>query len=116
MARRSTSQRAIDKRCFPIRVRFALPSDRMGYPDGAKMTEWLRQSLPQGDFAEHPDSGSSFHEAFAVYFRRVPDAQRFIDAFPVPNWPMAPDRQATPAQPCKQVAALSNPFRPLFAN
>jgi hypothetical protein len=46
------------------------------------MTAWLRQSLPQGDFAEHPDSGSSFHEAFAVYFRGVPDAQRFIDAFP----------------------------------
>ena len=82
MGRRSTPQRAIDERCFPIRVRFAVPSDGMGYPDGAKMTAWLRENLPKGGFAQHPDSGSSFREAFAVYFRKVSDAQRFIDAFP----------------------------------
>jgi len=54
----------------------------MGYPDGSKMAAWLRENLPQGDFAQHSDSGSSFREAFAVYFRRVPDAQQFVDAFP----------------------------------
>jgi hypothetical protein len=82
MGRRSTPQRAIDERCFPIRVRFAMPSHGMGYPDAAKMAVWLQQSLSRGDYAQHPDSGSSFREAFAVYFRSVADAQRFVDAFP----------------------------------
>jgi hypothetical protein len=82
VARRSTPQRAVDDRCFPIRVRFALPSHGMGYLGGFNMAAWLQDNLLPSDFAQHPDSGPSFREAFAVYFRRVSDAQRFVNAFP----------------------------------
>lgn len=82
MAGRSTPQRTIDERCFPIRVRFVVPASRTAYADAGKMIFWLQDHLPKGDFAQHPDSGSSFREAFAVYFRRLSDAQRFVDAFP----------------------------------
>jgi len=82
LVRRSTSQRVIDERCFPIRVRFVLPADGMGYPYASKMVTWLQDNLPRGDFVQHPDSGSAFQESFAVYFRRLADAQGFVDAFP----------------------------------
>jgi hypothetical protein len=82
MARRSTPQRTIDERCFPIRVRFVIPATGMGYPEVTRMEAWLQANLPSGDFAKHPDSGTSFREAFAVHFRRLSDAHRFVEAFP----------------------------------
>lgn len=54
----------------------------MGYAGAGKMAGWLQENLPKGDFAKHSDSCSSIREAFAVYFRSVADAQRFVDAFP----------------------------------
>jgi hypothetical protein len=53
-----------------------------GWIQHGGMAAWLQDNLLPSDFAQHPDSGSSFREAFAVYFRRVSDAQRFVNAFP----------------------------------
>jgi hypothetical protein len=83
-----------------------VPSDGMGYPDAAKMAAWLQQSLPRGDYAQHPDSGSSFREAFAVYFRSVADAQRFVDAFPGAELADGTVSAGYTSPSCHQVGAL----------
>jgi hypothetical protein len=84
MARRSTPQSRTDDLAFPVRVKFAVPGCGIASIHdtlGERMREWLRRELPPGDHAWH-SALSLGTNACAIYFRRVNDAQRFVEAFP----------------------------------
>jgi hypothetical protein len=84
MARRSAPQSKTDDLAFPVRVKFAVPGCGIASIHdtlGERMREWLRRELPAGDHAWH-GAVSRGTNACAIYFRRVQDAQRFVEAFP----------------------------------
>ena len=77
---RSTPQRDIDDDAFPIRVKVRVPSTGLGTML-TDMLLWLSTEVGPGDYAQHPVR-SYGGGATAIYFRRIGDAARFIDAFP----------------------------------
>jgi hypothetical protein len=81
MVRRSTPQKVIDERSFPVRLKIWVPENGFGQ-DLSKMILWLQDNLPRGDFADHQGGLTGLRETLAFYFRNVTDAQRFLDAFP----------------------------------
>ena len=86
MVRRSTPQRDIDERAFPVRVLILVPKEGFGLLLGSDLTtinSWLDREVGRGDYAHH--SGGSFggaRERTAFYFRGPDDASRFLQAFP----------------------------------
>ncbi len=81
MTRRSPRQRDIDDQAFPIRVKVAVPRSGFGNELNC-MYAWLRDQVGRGDWAQHPGRTLG-GEAMAFYFRRVADADRFLEAFPL---------------------------------
>ena len=89
MARRTTPQSKTDDLAFPVRVKFAVPGGGLRSIDDTldvRLREWLARELGRGAYACHaaPSLGTF---ASAVYFRRVADALRFVEAFP--EWELA---------------------------
>jgi hypothetical protein len=106
VVRRSTTQRAIDERCFPIQVRFVLPAAGLGYTEAGRMTAWLQDDLPQGDFAEHPESGSSFRDASQCTSAGCPMLNASLILSPVRTWLTEQRWPATQALPCHRGGAV----------
>ena len=77
MVQRTPPKSRQDDRKFPIRLKFKLPEG--GQRAGGWLIEnWLRDNLGDQDHAVHTMGGLEY----AVYLRRVADAQRLVDAFP----------------------------------
>lgn len=81
MSRRSTSQFKLDDLVYPIRLKFIVPQGGMRTIPGDRQA-WLRDNLDHLAWAWGPAQGRGT-QAVAYYFRRLVDAQRFMDAFPV---------------------------------
>jgi hypothetical protein len=80
MTRRSSPQSKKDDLAFPVRVKFVVPPDGL-WRIGQELRDWLKRELPPGDHAWHSAQSLGTH-ATAIYFRRVSDALRFVEAFP----------------------------------
>jgi hypothetical protein len=80
MARRTTQQSKTDELAFPVRVKVAVPDYGMGR-ELDDIRDWLKAELGSDQFAVHPTPGLG-GSAAAYYFRTVPAALRFFDAFP----------------------------------
>lgn len=80
MPRRSSPRQKTDDLAFPVRVKLAVPPHGLG-PAYDRMHDWLRRELGPGDYACHAAPGVGCDTA-AFYFRTVPAARRFVDAFP----------------------------------
>ena len=80
MSRRSTSSGKRNELVFPFRVKFVVPDTGLGFALD-RMLEWLQREIGREDSAHgsQPGMGCS---TLAVYFRRVDDLVRFLDAFP----------------------------------
>ena len=81
MVRRSTPQRIVDDRAFPVRIKVRTQGTCLGAL-ASETVYWLQDNLPRGDFATHSTGDRTNLDASSFYFRRVEDAQRFLDAFP----------------------------------
>ena len=80
MNRRSVAQKIADDRVWPIRVYVVVPGNGFSGA-GIDPHAWLIKELGLAGFAWHATGRMSDHVA-AVYFRTLPDLQRFLDAFP----------------------------------
>lgn len=78
MVRRSTPQRQVDERAFPVRILFY--EKDIAVVNYMRIHEWLMMHMRRGDYAEHggPDRCS---RTVAYYFRTTEDAHRFRSAF-----------------------------------
>src|SRR5688572_26008211 len=81
MVRRSQSQFKVDDRAYPIRVKFVVP-ERGLHGLSQRAHDWLKGELGHLAWGWGPAHSSACNQATAYYFRRLPDAQRFVDAFP----------------------------------
>ena len=80
MTRRSTPQKKIDDRSFPVRLRMQVPPLGQG-PGYMTMHAWLKDNIGIGNYAAHAEHGPSI-AADLFYFRTAEDARRFVAAFP----------------------------------
>ena len=80
MSRRSTPQKAVDDRSWPIRVCIVVPGSGFS-GEGIDPHSWLIKELGLSGFAYH-SAGRMSRDVSAVYFRILQDAQCFFDAFP----------------------------------
>lgn len=88
MSRRSTPQREIDERAFPVRLRILVPEMGFGrlygdHPDS--IHAWLDREVGRADYAQHSGgrSGDRNRDQTAFYFRHPLAAARFLEAFPM---------------------------------
>jgi len=81
MVCRSTPQRTIDDRAFPIRLKIVVPRGGLGNVLN-EMIVWLQDNLPRGDFAQRSGGWVGTVDSAAFYFRSLDDAQRFRARFP----------------------------------
>lgn len=81
MTRRRPAQRDIDDKAFPIRVKVRVPPSGLGIII-ADLELWLAAEVFPGEYAHH-HSQTLGGDAMAFYFRRMKDAGRFLDAFPM---------------------------------
>lgn len=77
MVRRSTPQRIIDDRAFPIRVQIAVPARGVG-PD---FHDYMRDEIGTLNWASH-GGASKRGNTMCVYLRRTADLLQFLDRFP----------------------------------
>lgn len=83
MSRRSTPQRLLDERAFPVRLRFIVPELGLGRTADA-MYAWLAENVGRGNYAVH-SAGRDLPGAWdgmAVHLRRAADAAALVEAFP----------------------------------
>jgi hypothetical protein len=80
MSHRSTAQRGIDDRAFPLRVKLRIPPNGLGNLLTDALA-WLRVEVGRGDFVQH-GAETLGGDATAIYFRRPGDLTRFLEAFP----------------------------------
>lgn len=78
MTRRSTPQKTLDDKRFPLVAYFRVPE---GGTSGAGIDphHWLQRNLGTGQYALH-GAGRPSRDVIAVYFRRVADLLAFIAA------------------------------------
>ena len=79
--RKSSTKFEIDDRAYPIRVKLVVPEGGMQTIEG-KRDVWLNDTLGPEAWSWGPAHSSACRQATAYYFRKLTDAQRFIDAFP----------------------------------
>ncbi len=80
VSRHGHRQAQIDDLAFPIRVKLAVPGTGLGNVL-SDMARWLAAELGPGEYAEW--SGQTLGgNADVIHFRRVEDADRFLQAFP----------------------------------
>jgi hypothetical protein len=78
---RSTPQKRLDKRAFPVRVHVLVPG--RGFENLLlDMRGWLDANIGRGSYTAH-GAGVGLAHATAWYFRAVEDAQAFVAAFPM---------------------------------
>lgn len=79
MVRRSTPQRKVDDRAFPVRILFY--EKDIAVVNYMRIHDWLMAHIRRGDYAEHggPDQAN---KTVGYYFRTTEDAHRFRSAFP----------------------------------
>lgn len=86
MVRRSTPQREIDERAFPVRLRILVPELGFGRLLGVgpdTIEAWLDQEVGRGDWAHHSaGQRSGGRDSIALYFRHPAPAARFLESFP----------------------------------
>ena len=80
MVRRSTPQKKIDERAFPVRIRVSVPPRGLGQ-QLMDVQAWLQTEIGGGQFAIH-SSGTIGTDAIAIYFRDLEGAQDLVHAFP----------------------------------
>lgn len=81
MDRRSTPQKRLDERAFPVRVHVLVPGQ--GFENLLlDMHRWVDVEIGRGSYAAH-GAGTGLAHATAWYFRTVEDAQAFVAAFPM---------------------------------
>ncbi|RJE87945.1 hypothetical protein [Paracoccus onubensis] len=80
--RRSTPQKKIDDRAFPVRVIVELPEIGKHRPLD-EMYQWLDQNIGRGDYAWHSGGRNPLlGECVALYFRHPKPAVDFLAAIP----------------------------------
>jgi putative SOS response-associated peptidase YedK len=80
LVRRSTAQKKLDERAFPIRVRFAVPAGGFGNRT-LDLHTWLDDQVGRGDYAVHSSAGWAV-DALGVYLRDIELARAMVEAFP----------------------------------
>ena len=80
MVRRSTPQKKLDERAFPVRVRIATPDNGFGVELDA-VYRWLSAEIGGGQYAVHSSSGIAC-DAVGFHFRDLECATHFLRAFP----------------------------------
>lgn len=76
VVKRSEPKSKVDDRQFPIRLKFKMPA--AGLREGGwRIENWLRDEL-----GIHDHAVQAMGSQFAAYFRKLADAQCFVDAFP----------------------------------
>lgn len=80
MVRRSRVQSKTDDLAFPIRVKFCVPVYGLGGLH-TRLHDWLAAELGGRRYAVHSTNGIG-GQMFAVYFRSIDEAERFIEVFP----------------------------------
>jgi hypothetical protein len=81
MVQRSRRQKDIDDRAFPIRVKVKVPPNGLSI-EMSRIMAWLRDEIGWHDCAQHPAPAIDGN-AIGFHFRRIEDAARFLDAFPL---------------------------------
>lgn len=82
MVKRSTPQREIDERAFPVRMLVCVPKIGFGVRTTA-IHEWLSDQVGRADHAFHPAGRQhAGRDVVAVYFRNPAPAMAFLAAFP----------------------------------
>ena len=79
MSRRSTDQKKLDERRFPVRVRVAIPGEGFG-TQLDEMHRWLRREVGLYRYATH-GSSTPEQDAVAYYFHDTDAADRFVQEF-----------------------------------
>ena len=85
MVKRSTPQRQIDDRSFPVRMLIYVPPNGYGRLIGSApdtINNWLDREIGRGEYAWHSGGSSGVRDVTALYFRDPRAAVRFLDAFP----------------------------------
>lgn len=80
MVRRSTPQKKIDDRAFPVRIRAYVPALGRS-PSYVEVHAWLKDNLGTGNYASHGERGY-LRDINLYYFRTAEVASRFLAAFP----------------------------------
>lgn len=80
MARRSTAQKTIDERAFPVRIKIAVPQGGLGNRSD-DLTQWLNHHVGRGQYATHGASERGI-DAIGIYLRDIERAHALVKAFP----------------------------------
>lgn len=80
MVRRSTAQKKIDERAFPVRIKLAVPQGGLGNRSD-DLTHWLNHHVGRGQYARHGSGGTGM-DAIGIYLKDVERAQALVKAFP----------------------------------
>ena len=80
MVRRSTPQKKIDERAFPVRIRILVPPSGLGQQLN-HVHDWLHAEIGRGQFAVHSCSGIGA-DSIGIYLRDVEGARFLLEAFP----------------------------------
>ena len=80
MVRRSTPQKKIDERAFPVRIRVLVPPSGLGQQLN-HVHDWLHAEIGRGQFAVHSCSGIGA-DAVGIYLRDIEGARFLLEAFP----------------------------------
>lgn len=79
MSRRSTPQKTLDQRRFPVVVRVKVPDDGFGHQLN-ELHEWQIQRCGQNGYATHADN-QPYNEAMAIYLDDVRLAVEVVETF-----------------------------------
>ncbi|KPH66867.1 hypothetical protein ADT71_04025 [Novosphingobium sp. ST904] len=87
MVRRSTPQKIVDDRAFPIRILFYEKDIAVG--NYARIMNWLGGNMRLGDYAEH-GGPSSADRTIAYYFRTMKTRSASVLPLRISSWRMVP--------------------------
>src|SRR5690606_28673605 len=85
VVKRSSPQREIDDRAFPVRVLIFVPREGYGRLIGSgpeTINSWLDREIGRADYGWHSGGSRGTRDVSAFYFRHPSPAARFLEAFP----------------------------------
>lgn len=82
MVRRSTPQKKIDERAFPVRLKIIVPELGFRHHTYAGAVAWLDREVGLGEYAWHGAETMETRDACAIYLRDATTAAAFLAAFP----------------------------------
>jgi hypothetical protein len=100
MTRRSTPQRILDDRAFPIRIGIVTPWNGFGQRIDVYLT-WLR-ALGEDEYAWHSDK---------LYFRTLQTAGRFFANFPEVTMADSAETRSRPGRAERHMPGIKGPWR-----